>query len=82
MKDFTVGKEAKLILQFSVPLVLGNIFQNLYNVADSVIVGRFLGKEALGAVGASFPHYFCFNFNGNWSWLGGLNSHFTIFWST
>lgn len=58
MKDFTVGKEAKLILQFSVPLVLGNIFQNLYNVVDSIIVGRFLGKEALGAVGASFPIIF------------------------
>lgn len=58
MKDFTTGKEAKLILQFSVPLVLGNIFQNLYNVIDSIIVGRFLGKEALGAVGASFPIIF------------------------
>lgn len=58
MKDFTVGKEARLILQFSVPLVLGNIFQNLYNVVDSIIVGRFLGKEALGAVGASFPIIF------------------------
>ena len=58
MKDFTVGKEAKLILQFSVPLVLGNIFQNLYNIIDSIIVGRFIGKEALGAVGASFPIIF------------------------
>ncbi|MBL7966476.1 MAG: MATE family efflux transporter [Prolixibacteraceae bacterium] len=58
MKDFTVGKEARLILQFSVPLVLGNICQNLYNVVDSIIVGRFLGKEALGAVGASFPIIF------------------------
>jgi putative MATE family efflux protein len=58
MKDFTAGKEARLILQFSVPLVLGNICQNLYNVVDSIIVGRFLGKEALGAVGASFPIIF------------------------
>jgi len=58
MKDFTVGKEAKLILHFSIPLILGNIFQNLYSVVDSVIVGRFLGKEALGAVGASFPIIF------------------------
>ncbi|HET6556608.1 MAG TPA: MATE family efflux transporter [Prolixibacteraceae bacterium] len=58
MKDFTVGKEAKLILHFSIPLVLGNIFQNLYSVLDSIIVGRFLGKEALGAVGASFPIIF------------------------
>lgn len=58
MKDFTAGKEARLILLFSVPLVLGNICQNLYNVVDSIIVGRFLGKEALGAVGASFPIIF------------------------
>ena len=58
MKDFTVGKEAKLILHFSIPLVLGNIFQNLYNVVDSIIVGQYLGKEALGAVGASFPIIF------------------------
>ena len=58
MKDFTVGKEAKLILQFSVPMVLGNIFQNLYNIIDSIIVGRYIGKEALGAVGASFPIIF------------------------
>ena len=58
MKDFTVGKEAKLILHFSIPLVLGNIFQNLYSVIDSIIVGRYLGKEALGAVGASFPIIF------------------------
>ena len=58
MKDFTEGKEARLILQFSVPLVIGNIFQNLYNIIDSIIVGNYLGKEALGAVGASFPIIF------------------------
>ncbi len=58
MKDFTEGKEARLILQFSVPLVMGNIFQNLYNIVDSIIVGNYLGKEALGAVGASFPIIF------------------------
>lgn len=58
MKDFTEGKEARLILRFSVPLIMGNIFQNLYNIIDSVIVGNYLGKEALGAVGASFPFIF------------------------
>ncbi|MGQ8336693.1 MATE family efflux transporter [Sunxiuqinia sp. A32] len=58
MKDFTVGNEARLILRFSIPLVIGNIFQNLYNIVDSVIVGNYLGKEALGAVGASFPIIF------------------------
>lgn len=58
MKDFTVGSEAKIILNFSVPLVIGNLFQNLYNIVDSIIVGNYLGKEALGAVGASFPIIF------------------------
>ncbi len=58
MKDFTVGNEAKIILNFSVPLVIGNLFQNLYNIVDSIIVGNYLGKEALGAVGASFPIIF------------------------
>lgn len=58
MKDFTEGREASLILRFSIPLVVGNIFQNLYTIVDSIIVGNFLGKEALGAVGASFPIIF------------------------
>jgi len=58
MKDFTKGKEAGLLLKFSLPLILGNFFENLYNIVDSIIVGNFLGKEALGAVGASFPIIF------------------------
>ncbi|MBL7903751.1 MAG: MATE family efflux transporter [Bacteroidales bacterium] len=58
MRDLTEGKPAKLILQFATPMLIGNVFQQLYNVADSVIVGRFLGKEALAAVGASFPLIF------------------------
>lgn len=57
-KDLTKGNEGKLILQFAIPMLLGNIFQQLYNVIDSVIVGKFLGKEALAAVGASFPIIF------------------------
>jgi putative MATE family efflux protein len=58
MKDFTEGRVGKLLINFSIPLVAGNIFQNLYNVVDSVIVGNYLGKEALAAVGASFPVIF------------------------
>ncbi len=58
MKDFTEGKVGKTLIDFSVPLVAGNIFQNLYNVVDSIIVGNYIGKEALGAVGASFPIIF------------------------
>ncbi|MEN8225075.1 MAG: MATE family efflux transporter [Bacteroidota bacterium] len=58
MKDLSVGKESKLIFQFATPMLLGNMFQQLYNVVDSIIVGRFIGKEALAAVGSSFPIIF------------------------
>ena len=58
MKDMTVGKEGKLILQFALPMLAGSLFQQLYNIVDSIIVGNFLGKEALAAVGASFPVIF------------------------
>lgn len=58
MKDLTEGKEGKLIWQFAIPMLLGNVFQQLYNVVDSWVVGNYLGKEALSAVGASFPLIF------------------------
>jgi len=58
LKDLTVGKESSLILQFAWPMLLGNAFQQLYNIVDSVIVGNYLGKEALAAVGASTPIIF------------------------
>lgn len=58
MKDLSVGKEGPLIFKFAMPMVLGNIFQQFYNVVDSIVVGNFIGKEALAAVGASFPIVF------------------------
>ena len=58
MRDLTVGNEAKLIFKFAVPLVFGNLFQQLYHVVDSIIVGNYLGKEALAAVGASSPIFY------------------------
>jgi len=58
MNDLTIGDEGKLILRFTIPMLIGNVFQQLYNVVDSVIVGRYLGNEALAAVGASFPLIF------------------------
>ena len=60
MKDLTSGNEGKLILRFALPMLLGNVFHQLYNVIDSVIVGNYIGKEALAAVGASFPVIFVF----------------------
>lgn len=51
--DMTNGKPAKLILMFSLPLLIGNIFQQFYSMADTVIVGRTIGVHALAAVGAT-----------------------------
>lgn len=53
MKDMTAGNPVKLILFFSVPLLLANICQQCYNLADTFIVGRYLGKAALAAVGGA-----------------------------
>ena len=53
VKNMTEGNPLKLILEFSFPLLLGNLFQQTYNVVDSAIVGRTLGADALGAVGST-----------------------------
>ncbi|MBQ5869713.1 MAG: MATE family efflux transporter [Lachnospiraceae bacterium] len=51
--DMTEGNIAKLLITFAIPLLLGNIFQYLYNTVDSLVVGNFVGKEALAAVGST-----------------------------
>lgn len=61
-QDLTKGSPLKLIILFALPLLLGNIFQQLYNLADLVIVGRLIGINALAAVGATLPIYFLFLF--------------------
>ena len=53
VRDMTAGSPAKLILAFSVPLLIGNIFQQLYSMVDTIIVGRILGVSALAAVGST-----------------------------
>lgn len=58
MKDLTTGKESKLILQFATPMLLGNVFQQMYNIVDRIVIGNYIGKEGLAAVGASFPIIF------------------------
>ncbi len=58
MKDFTTGNVARHIFNFTLPMLCGNVFQQLYNIVDSIIVGKVLGKEALASVGASFPIIF------------------------
>jgi putative MATE family efflux protein len=58
MKDLTQGSVGRNILRFAAPMLLGHMFQQLYTFVDQIIVGRYLGKEALAAVGASFPVIF------------------------
>ncbi len=56
--DLTEGKAWKVIVRFALPLLVGNLLQQFYNITDSIIVGQFLGKEALAAVSASFFIYY------------------------
>ena len=54
-RDMTNGSPARHILLFSLPLLAGNLLQQLYNMVDSMVVGRFVGPTALAAVGTAFP---------------------------
>ena len=73
MKDLSQGNVRSLITRFAMPMLLGNIFQQLYNVIDTVIVGKFIGKDALAAVGTSFPIIFMMI-----SFIIGITMGFTI----
>lgn len=53
--DMTQGNIVVLLLRFSLPLMIGNVFQQLYNAVDSIVVGNFVGKQALAAVGCTGP---------------------------
>ncbi|WP_347559721.1 MATE family efflux transporter [Clostridium sp. AM58-1XD] len=58
VKNLTEGKPLKLLFFFALPMVAGNLFQQLYNMVDSMVVGKFVGEDALAAVGSSFPVVF------------------------
>ncbi len=58
VQDMTKGSVLRQIVIFAIPLFIGNIFQQAYNLVDAVVVGRFVGKNALAAVGTSFPALF------------------------
>lgn len=55
VKDLTVGKPEEVLWKFSIPMFISVAFQQMYNIADSVIAGKFAGEDALAAVGASYP---------------------------
>lgn len=71
--DMTRGNPVKLILFFMIPVLAGNVFQQFYNVVDSVIVGRFLGVDALAAVGSTGSVVFLV-----WGLVMGLTSGFSV----
>ena len=73
MKDLTKGDPLRIMLIFSIPLLIGNIFQQFYNIADMIIVGRILGMDALAAVGAVSPLFFLIMFI-----LVGLTNGFAV----
>ena len=52
-RDMTVGSPSKIIWNFTVPIFIGNIFQQFYSMVDTVIVGKFVGTKALAAVGST-----------------------------
>ncbi|MBE5878722.1 MAG: MATE family efflux transporter [Lachnospiraceae bacterium] len=53
MMNMTTGSPVRLLLVFSIPMLIGNVFQQLYNLVDSMIVGQFVGEDALAAIGAT-----------------------------
>ena len=58
IKTMTEGSPLKIILAFSFPMLIGNVFQQLYNMVDSIVVGNYVGKLALAAVGTGIPIIF------------------------
>ena len=72
-KDMTVGNPTKMILNFTIPLFIGNVFQQLYNMADTIIVGKFVGANALAAVGSTGTIMFLII-----GFLQGMTAGFTV----
>ncbi len=73
VQDMTEGNPVRLILAFAVPLFIGNIFQQIYTMADTMVVGRSLGDSAIAAIGATSSLYFLLL-----SFANGMNSGYGI----
>ena len=69
----TVGSPVSLIIKFMIPMCLGNLFQQFYNIADSIVAGKFIGVNALAAIGSTGSLMFFVT-----GWLNGLSSGFAI----
>ena len=71
--DMTKGNPVRLILAFMIPTYLGNIFQQFYNLVDSIVAGRYIGVNALAAIGGTASLIFLVI-----GWLNGITSGFAI----
>ena len=71
--DMTVGNPMKIILSFTLPIFIGNVFQQFYNMADAVIVGKFVGNKALAAVGSTGTIMFLI-----YGFVVGMTAGFTV----
>ena len=71
--DMTKGSPVRLILSFMIPTYLGNIFQQFYNLVDSIVAGRYIGVNALAAIGSTASLIFLVI-----GWLNGITSGFAI----
>ena len=65
--DMTIGNPVSLIIKFMIPMCLGNLFQQFYNIADSIVAGKFIGVNALAAIGSTGSLMFFVT-----GWLKGL----------
>lgn len=72
-RDMTVGNPAKMIADFTIPVFIGNVFQQLYSMADTIIVGKFVGTKALAAVGSTGTIMFLIL-----GFMMGLTAGFTV----
>ncbi len=72
-KDLTTGKPGKIIFDFTLPIFIGNVFQQFYSMADTIIVGKFVGTKALAAVGSTGTIMFLIN-----GFILGMTAGFTV----
>lgn len=72
-KDLTTGNPGKIIFNFTLPIFIGNVFQQFYSMADTIIVGKFVGTKALAAVGSTGTIMFLIN-----GFILGMTAGFTV----
>jgi Na+-driven multidrug efflux pump len=80
-QNMTQGKVFPILIKFAVPIFIGNIFQQLYNMADTLIVGRFVGEKALAAVGSTGTIMFLIFSFFHRTYFRFYSSYLSIIWS-